>query len=189
MRRRAALFAVGQIQEPVAVLDPELRRLRDAGGEFAESALLVLASVGGRVRATDPARHATIRAEVEALLDRAESEHELSLALYALGNVGAGEIPRGVQSALKHDVAPARAAAAEALRRIDRVEADHKLRELLRQDPSPHVRQKALDVLLRRGRDCGQLSDRELVELVAETARTDPDEDVRAYATEHLKRA
>jgi len=150
--RRSALFAVVRLANPEPEFDESLRRLRAEDPELADSALLMLASVGRKAGANDPRRFAKIESEVLAELNRAETVQQLTTALEALGNLGPRQVPERAKQELASTNPMVRAAAIRSLKRVRTNEVRAMLETILRDDRAAHVRRAALETLANRSK-------------------------------------
>jgi hypothetical protein len=190
-RRELAVVALVQVERPVPAVDDTLLRLSRGRGRLSRTALLVLADVGRKVEEDAPRRGRVIRHEVETAARGARTIGERTLALDALGNLGADRILPVVADGLAHRERRIRKAASRALLRVRSREADEILARAAREDPDPVVREAAIDVLVRRQME-GHASREEtgawLRSLLGELARADADENVRDFAARSAAR-
>jgi HEAT repeat protein len=166
--------------------DHALRALRAGEPELADSARLLLAAIGGKVRVADESRFAGIQSEMLRELDRAQEVQQLTTALEALGNLGPTQIADRVPAALADANPVVRAAAARSLARVRTAEALALLGEAVLHDRSAGVRRAALESLAKRAR-LGL--DEDLRGVLAQVAEGDTDAGNRDRAKRLLARA
>jgi HEAT repeat protein len=144
-RRSCAVVALVQVAGPdnqaaqgllALLLDPA------TDPQLAKASLYMLGAFAGKPGA-DPA----LFQQLLALESRAASEGSLQHFLTALGNVGNNSILPTIQRYLEHSDANLRAAALDALRRLESPEAFAILSQHATSDPAPKVRAEALGSL------------------------------------------
>ncbi len=147
-QKEMALFSFVQVTDPIPEVDTWLQGLHGQQGPLANSALLVFAAMGDRVRDADPVRFNSINQYViEASKISNLSLNDRIVLLNAIGNLGPQEVPDFVQSALKSDDAIIRQQALRSLQRIQADSAYNSLLDSIRNDPVTSVRAAAVKVL------------------------------------------
>jgi len=168
--RQMALFSYVQTDAPVPQADALLESLQQQGGDLSSSALLVLAAVGDKVRASDPARYAQISDYVLSLLNTANStQNDFIVALDAIGNLGPAEVPAAVTQAAASDDALVRQKAIQSLERIHSDAALALINNAIWNDPSGDNQASAVQTLVT---EQGAAASAELATIAA-TGKTD----------------
>ncbi len=144
--RRRALIALGFTKQPSEETLALLDNLR-SDPEFGTQALYGLGSAANYLAASDPARATEVVKDLVTSLDNAETPTEQVKMLKAVGNAGSGSALDSILAKLDSGEAGVRAAAVWALRRIPGQEADQRIALAIQRDPSPDVRQSALETL------------------------------------------
>lgn len=144
-RRSSALVALVQVVQPDTQAGQGLLALiqdPNTDSELRTASLYMLGAFAGRADA-DP----LLFDQLLALESMSTTEGTLRQFLNALGNVGNMKILPTLERYLQHGDASLRAAAVDALRRLDSPDAFASLSQLASTDPSPQVRAEALGSL------------------------------------------
>jgi len=212
--REMALFSYVQTAAPVPAADGWLESLYAQGGELANTALLVLAAVGDKVRASDPARFQQISDDVLGVLNTPGlSLNDYIAALDAVSNLGPAEVPDAVAKAAQSDNELVRMKAIGSLARITTDTAYGIVDNAIAHDPSPDVQDVAVRTLAaeKKAGAIGELStiaatgnstnarkealtqlsafantNSNILTVINTAAQKDPTQDVRDYANQLL---
>jgi hypothetical protein len=146
--REMALFSYVQTTAPVPEADAWLEGLYAQGGDLANTALLILAAVGDKVRDTDPARFQQINDYVLGVVSTPGlSLNNYVAALDAISNLGPTEVPAAVAQAAQSDNEIVRMKAIGSLARITTDAALALVMNAIANDPSPDVQDVAVKTL------------------------------------------
>jgi HEAT repeat protein len=145
---------LGMAEEP----SPESVELaRDISADAKEpsqhTATLALGNMANKLRAQGNESGDALVQQLLARLKAAQSEDDRSLALAALGNTGAPELPNVLAPWLEHESPGTRANASWALRLVDNEQAFNVLAEKALSDADALVRTKAVGALRYRNAD------------------------------------
>lgn len=163
--RAMALQSLVQVENPIREIDPVLEDLYLQGGEdYSDSAFMVLAAMGERLRETDLARRDEIGQFILRNLSGVDptDQMQMTLALATIANLGPEKIPGIVVDALAGEDAYLREQAVLSLERIQTAAADE-LITAASTDPEEEVRMAAVQMLGDPNRASGLVSLRRVV--------------------------
>jgi hypothetical protein len=180
--RADAVASLRLVKRPTPRLMTEVGELIRAGDpDLFAPALFLAGTVARAGRAEHPGPAAAIEKTLLGAAARARGTDAVLEALAALGNLGSASVLTRLRTAVAAGDPRVRAAAVRALRLVPDTEADQLLAATLRRDRDPTVRAAAL--FAAGFRDLDPLAD-----ALADTARNDPVEYVRAGAVALLER-
>ncbi|HVU39198.1 MAG TPA: HEAT repeat domain-containing protein, partial [Opitutales bacterium] len=147
--RQMALFAYVQVTDPVPEADAALKAMFEADSDLSGSALLVLAAMGDKVRASDPARFQQINDYVVKVLNTPNLPLDaFVVALDAIGNLGPAQVPPVVAEAALSDNPLIRAKAITSLARIPTDQALSLVNHAIESDPADTVQVAGVKTLV-----------------------------------------
>lgn len=174
--RAMALQSLVQVTNPIAAVDNVLMTLLNDGQEYADSAFMILAAMGQRLRESDPARRENIsRFILEQVREvSATDQAQMTFALAAIANLGPAEVPNIVTTAVNSDNADIREQAILSLQRIHTDESDKLIGRAVA-DSNELVRTAAVRMLGEPDRKGG-------LDILHKMVSNDPSDSVRTAA-------
>lgn len=180
--RQSALMSLIQVEMPIERVEDTVRELHHGGGALAAKALLVLGTIGSKVRVAAPRRH--VRLTDYILLAAGNESAELGdriLGLEAIGNLHLARTPERVLTAYTSAAPLERRSALRALRHIFDESANELLFQAVMVEPDEEVRLAAIESLAKGQR-------RGAWQKLEDVVKADPSERVRRRALALLAR-